>query len=156
MRLMRLMREGSFESHWQKFLMKMNGLERYVRELDCLEEKALTKEVTREVWVPSSGEDIKINFDVGFNSELFRLGSGVVVRDGMGKVIVSKVIIHENAGSAFAAKAHSCLEAVKMGLNLKDRKIHIEGDSLSAIKKCISDSSDKSEICSIIQYIKAL
>ncbi|MBA0813080.1 hypothetical protein Gohar_026962 [Gossypium harknessii] len=131
-------------------------IHRYVRELDCLEEKALTKEVTREVWVPSSGEDIKINFDVGFNNELFRLDLGVVVRDGMGKVIVSKVIIHENAGSAFAAKAHSCLEAVKMGLNLKDRKIHIEGDSLLAIKKCISDSSDKSEICSIIQYIKAL
>lgn len=64
--------------------------------------------MTREVWVPSSGEDIKINFDVGFNSELFRLGSGVVVRDGMGKVIVSKVIIHENAGSAGGFDAKIC------------------------------------------------
>ncbi|MBA0678104.1 hypothetical protein Goari_019466 [Gossypium aridum] len=62
----------------------------------------------------------------------------------------------ENVGSTFATEAHACLEVVKLELKLKDRKIHIEEDSISIIKKCISDSKDKSEICSIIQDIKAL
>ncbi|KAG8478668.1 hypothetical protein CXB51_028533 [Gossypium anomalum] len=43
-----------------------------------------------------------------------------------------------------------------MGLEMKDRKIYIEGESISAIKKCISESRDKSEICSMIHNIKAL
>ncbi|MBA0881798.1 hypothetical protein Goshw_023083 [Gossypium schwendimanii] len=83
-----------------------------------------------------------------------RLGSGCYRWKGQSDRLQSN---HpENVGSTFATEAHACLEVVKLELKLKDRKIHIEEDSISIIKKCISDSKDKSEICSIIQDIKAL
>ncbi|MBA0804935.1 hypothetical protein Gohar_004488 [Gossypium harknessii] len=58
---------------------------------------------------------IKINFDVGFNRDLFRSSSGIVARKGRGRVVVSRATIYENVNSAFAAEAHACLEAVRMG-----------------------------------------
>ncbi|MBA0788126.1 hypothetical protein Gotri_027952, partial [Gossypium trilobum] len=67
-----------------------------------------------------------------------------------------RATIYENVDSAFAAEAHACLEAVKMGLEMKEHKIFIEGDSISVIRKCTSKSRDKSEICSIIHDIKTI
>ncbi|MBA0552101.1 hypothetical protein Golob_022940 [Gossypium lobatum] len=61
--------------------------------------------IIKETWVPSSREDIKINFDADFNKDFFRVGLGVVAQDGRGKVIASKATIHENVGSTFAAKS---------------------------------------------------
>ncbi|MBA0698709.1 hypothetical protein Goari_000408, partial [Gossypium aridum] len=65
-------------------------------------------------------------------------------------VIASRVTIHENVTSAFAAEAHACLEAVRLGLEMKEHRISVEGDLISVIRKC----RDKSEICSIILDLK--
>ncbi|MBA0711498.1 hypothetical protein Golax_010671 [Gossypium laxum] len=95
---------------------------------DRLEENGLTKAPIRDSWVLPSGEDIKINFDAGFNRDFFRLRSGIVSRNKRGRVIASRATIHENVDSTFAAEAHSCLEAVRMGLAMKERRIYIERD----------------------------
>ncbi|MFQ6620525.1 hypothetical protein Gotur_000786, partial [Gossypium turneri] len=58
----------------------------------------------------------------------FRLRSGIVSRNKRGRVIASRATIHENVDSTFAAEAHACLEAVRMGLAMKERRIYIEGD----------------------------
>ncbi|MBA0743468.1 hypothetical protein Gogos_006140 [Gossypium gossypioides] len=112
-------------------------IQKYITELDRLEENGLTRAPIRDSWVPPSGEDIKINFDVGFNRGLFRSSTGIVARKGRGRVVVSRATIYENVNSAFAAEAHACLEAVRMGLAMKKRRIYIEGDSISVIRKCI-------------------
>ncbi|MBA0798631.1 hypothetical protein Gohar_009202, partial [Gossypium harknessii] len=75
----------------------------------------LRKAPIRDSWVLPSGEDIKINFDAGFNRDFFRLRSGIVSRNKRGRVIASRATIHENVDSTFAAEAHACLEAGALG-----------------------------------------
>ncbi|MFQ6627068.1 hypothetical protein Gotur_004950 [Gossypium turneri] len=89
-------------------------------------------------------------------TERNKASSGIVARNRRERVIASRATIYENVDSAFAAEAHACLEAVKMGLEMKEHKIFIEGDSISVIRKCTSKSRDKSEICSIIHDIKTI
>ncbi|MFQ6649328.1 hypothetical protein Gotur_022907 [Gossypium turneri] len=68
--------------------------------------------------------------------------------------IACRVTIHENVNSAFAAEADACLEAVRLGLEMKEHRTYVEGDLISVIRKCISKSRDKSQICSIIHDLK--
>ncbi|KAH1073058.1 hypothetical protein J1N35_025386, partial [Gossypium stocksii] len=94
-------------------------IKKYIAELDRLEQTGLTKAPIKDSWVPPSREDIKINFDVGFNRDYFRSSLGIVARNGKGGVIASKATIHENVNLAFATEAHACLEAVRLGLEMK-------------------------------------
>ncbi|MBA0834053.1 hypothetical protein Goarm_006441 [Gossypium armourianum] len=48
-------------------------------------------------------------------TERNKSSSGIVARKGRGRVVVSRATIYENVNSAFAAEAHACLEAVRMG-----------------------------------------
>lgn len=56
--------------------------------------------------------------------------------------------------SSFAAEALACLEAVKLGRDLGLVNAILEGDSLTVVKKCLSDEEDRSELCAYIKNIK--
>lgn len=56
----------------------------------------------------------------------------------MGKVLVSKAVLHSNVVLTFAVESLACMEAVRMGFNLGMEVLIIEGDSLIVIKKCKS------------------
>lgn len=54
---------------------------RYIKELDSLEEKGLTRMATVAVWKHPSTKVTKINFDMVFDRAHFISGSGVVARN---------------------------------------------------------------------------
>ncbi|KAA3463112.1 reverse transcriptase [Gossypium australe] len=70
--------------------------------------------------------------------------SRVVARDNIGSVLVSKSRVHEKVCSTFEAEALACREVIQLGIDMQEKNIIIEGDSLTVIKKCRQDSVDRS------------
>lgn len=58
--------------------------------------------------------------------------------------------------SAFAAEAVACLQALQLGLYLGLRKVEIEGDSRTVIRKLQVEYEDRSEIAVFINDSKKL
>lgn len=69
---------------------------------------------------------------------------------------MSKSTLQENVQSPFEAKALACLEAVRLGVELRFPKVVIEGDSLKVIKKCSTIEINRSVLSPIIQTIKSI
>lgn len=131
-----------------------NFIQSYIKELEGIEERGLTRGVISAKLEPPSGVCIKINFDADFDWAHSRSRSGIVAKNALGKVVASRSVIHANVGAAFAAEALARLWAVQTGLDLGFTDMIIEGDSLSVIKKSNSDSQDKSEISAYTRNIK--
>ncbi|MBA0567138.1 hypothetical protein Golob_011894, partial [Gossypium lobatum] len=55
------------------------------------------------------------------------------------------VVCHKAIPSLFAAEAHACYQALRLGVHLGLDSIVIEGDSLTIIKKCRSDRRDNED-----------
>ncbi|KAK8563481.1 hypothetical protein V6N13_006324 [Hibiscus sabdariffa] len=65
------------------------------------------------------------------------------------------VILHYVVNDAFIAEARACEAAVNFAMELGFMSIHVEGDSLTVIKKLSSLSNDKPIIRPIISDIKS-
>ncbi|KAA3460000.1 reverse transcriptase [Gossypium australe] len=122
----------------------------YVKEIDGAKPKAVEVSKTVKKWQHPPFQKVKINFDGGFDVQAHFFASGVVARDNTRSVLVSKSRVHEKVGSAFVAEALACREAIQLGIDMQEKNIIIEGDSLTVIKKCRQDSVDRSQIGSYI------
>ncbi|MBA0575233.1 hypothetical protein Golob_024897 [Gossypium lobatum] len=110
-----------------------NFIQSYIKGLEGIEERGLTRGVISAKLEPPSGVCIKINFDADFDWAHSRSRSGIVAKNALGKVVASRSVIHANVGAAFAAEALARLWAVQTGLDLGFTDMIIEGDSLSVI-----------------------
>lgn len=126
------------------------GVQRYLRELEGLEFKQITRFVVVESWTPPLDSSVRINFDASYCQDLDRSGSGIVVRSPMGEILATKQTLHRGVASPFAAEGLACLEAVRVGANLGFQTVSIEGDARSIIIKSRSKLRDKSKIAAII------
>ncbi|MBA0626825.1 hypothetical protein Godav_004418, partial [Gossypium davidsonii] len=97
---------------------------------------------------------LKINFDAAFKAHIVKSYSGLVIKDDRSRIIGTRAILNESVLSVFVAEALTCLQAVKLGVDMGLREVAIEGDSLTVIKKAKSGPMDRSEIWTFIQYIK--
>ncbi|KAA3460843.1 reverse transcriptase [Gossypium australe] len=116
----------------------------YVKEVDGAKSKAVEFSKTVKKWQHPPFQTVKINFDGAFDVQAHLSASGVVARDTTGSVLVSKSRVQEKACSAFAAEALACHEVIQ--INMQEKNVIIEGDSLTVIKKCRKDSVDRSQI----------
>ncbi|MBA0568453.1 hypothetical protein Golob_005949 [Gossypium lobatum] len=89
---------------------------------------------------------VKINFDVAYDGRLCQSTVGIVARDSEGNILLSCSEIHQRFASAFAAEALVCRKAIQIGVDMQWKKIIIEGDSLSIIKKSNETMKCKKEI----------
>ncbi|KAG8475535.1 hypothetical protein CXB51_032303 [Gossypium anomalum] len=105
-------------------------------------------------WKTPIGADVKINFDAAFNLNQARSGSGVVARNALGEVLASKIVIHRRVPTLFTMEACACFQTLLLEEQLALDSVVIEGDSRMTIKKCESDSLEKSIIGSIIRDIQ--
>ncbi|KAA3481359.1 reverse transcriptase [Gossypium australe] len=128
----------------------------YIQELDGVKTIVVKfpKAVSR--WKYPPYQFVKINFDGAYDMKEQFSASGIVARDSEGEVLASKSKIHTNVVSAFAAEALACREAVQLGIDMKQRRMIIERDSLTIIKKCRNDSTDRSQIGSYIYDIRQM
>lgn len=69
-------------------------------------------------WEPLMGAFIKINFDVTFDSVQSKSGLTIVARNAMGKVVVSRSMMHVEVGSTFTMEALACSWVVQTGLEM--------------------------------------
>ncbi|MBA0825138.1 hypothetical protein Goarm_021745, partial [Gossypium armourianum] len=92
---------------------------RYIKELEGIEERNITRLEGNEEWNPSTNLLIKINFDASFNQTQARPGSGVVARNALGEIVASKMILHTVVASPFTVEVYAYLQALLLGLQLK-------------------------------------
>ncbi|KAL4309243.1 hypothetical protein GQ457_01G013830 [Hibiscus cannabinus] len=126
-------------------------------ELESVQKLPVPVQTTNAVkWVPPHGDIIKMNFDASFNSSLHSSVSGIVSRDSQGLLMAACTYPHTGIADSFAAEAKACERAVIFAVELGFRSVHVEGDSLTIIKKLNSPTLDKSEISPIIRDILSL
>ncbi|KAK9005803.1 hypothetical protein V6N11_043223 [Hibiscus sabdariffa] len=81
---------------------------------------------------------------------------GIIAHDSQGLIMAACTYPHSRVADAFTAKAMACERAVIFAIDLGFRSIHVEGDSLTIIKKLTSATLDKSTIIPIIRDILLL
>ncbi|KAA3464320.1 reverse transcriptase [Gossypium australe] len=112
--------------------------------------------VSQAVW----NELVVLNSPLLSGSEfldwLTKSASGIVIRDRRGHVLISCAVLHKGVASAFAAEAIACRKASQMAMEMHNRDVTIEGDSLTIIKKCNKEELDRSLVGSYINDIHKL
>nr|KJB60751.1 hypothetical protein B456_009G323900 [Gossypium raimondii] len=67
-----------------------------------------------------------------------------------------RTILHENISSVFTSEAMACLQAIRLGINLRLLMVKIEGDTRSVIRKLLTEEENRSEIEAYIEDSKRL
>lgn len=84
-------------------------------------------------WLPPSVGIFKVNWDVGFNPKLLRMGAGVVVRDDHGRVHAAQSKTLSSYQEPMVVEALVALQAVEFSRDLGLQDIILEGDSLQVV-----------------------
>lgn len=81
---------------------------------------------------------------------------GVIARDDSGSILLERLVLQNHVASAFTAEALACQLTVRIGLENRWRRVIVEGDSLSIVRKCQFPGSDNSLIAPLIINIKIM
>ncbi|KAH1063305.1 hypothetical protein J1N35_028292 [Gossypium stocksii] len=108
-----------------------------------------------EKWRAPRSSTVKINFDVAFNRQRKRSCLDVVIRNENGIVLGSKLVMHDNILTTFAAEAIACFQAFQLGLELQLSVVEIKGDAHWVVRK-MQKEEDRSEIMPYIRDSKCL
>ncbi|KAK8561650.1 hypothetical protein V6N13_149187 [Hibiscus sabdariffa] len=106
-------------------------------------------------WSPPASGIIKFNFDTSFILSKKEAFSGIIARNSSGLIMEACILPHVATDDAFIAEARACEATVNFAIELGFKTIHVEGDSLTVIKKMISPKNDKSIIRPIIFDIQS-
>lgn len=79
-----------------------------------------------------------------------------MARDCWGEVLVARLVLQADVGSAFSTEGYACLQAILLGIQEGFSLVHVEGDSRTIVRKCESSLPDKSEVRGIISNIQDL
>ncbi|MBA0578907.1 hypothetical protein Gorai_021178 [Gossypium raimondii] len=90
-------------------------------------------------WLHPDRRAVKVNFDAAFCQRLKQCSSGVVIRNNLGLVMGSGVVLYSHVADAFAAEALACLHAITFARDMGFRKVVVEGDSRTIIVKVQRD-----------------
>ncbi|GMI66103.1 hypothetical protein HRI_000279600 [Hibiscus trionum] len=107
------------------------------------------------IWVPPSGDEMKLNFDAGFNATSKTSISGIIVRNSEGEIMAAASYPHRDVSSPEIAEALACHRALVLASEQGFRRISVEGDAQTIIRKISSPLIDKSETFAVISDIKS-
>ncbi|MBA0869182.1 hypothetical protein Goshw_024265 [Gossypium schwendimanii] len=108
------------------------------------------------LWRPPKSGIIKLNFDASFeNNSNFSI-SAVLARDSEGLIMGACTYPIVDVADAFVAKARACERALYFARDMGFRKVVVEGDSLTVIKKLKTNFTDRSILSPISQHIRVL
>lgn len=108
----------------------------YIQKQIMISNKIDTITPTSVEWKPLDSDIVKINFDDVFDRLQHRSVSGLIARNDSSQVPASQFTLHADIGASFAAEAQACAQVVEMGVEMQVRKLEVEGDALTVIKKC--------------------
>ncbi|KAK8639771.1 hypothetical protein V6N13_138141 [Hibiscus sabdariffa] len=113
-----------------------------------------TRPVSKARWSPPPTDHVKVNFDASYLTNSRESVSGVLIRDDNGLVMAACAHPHLNVPSPELAEALECDHAVLFSRSLGFRRVIVEGDFSSIIKKVRSSSLDKSDSFASIANVK--
>ncbi|KAG8474149.1 hypothetical protein CXB51_033836 [Gossypium anomalum] len=108
------------------------------------------------IWQPPISGFIKLNFDASFLDNSKISISAVLARDEEGQILGACTYPIADVADAFVAEARACERALYFALDMGFRNLIVEGDSLTVIKKLISNKMDRFILSPISQNIHFL
>ncbi|MBA0697902.1 hypothetical protein Goari_021421, partial [Gossypium aridum] len=136
---------------WNELNLGPESVGKYIKELDEVGERMLTRNCIVPEWVPPRDLFVHFNFDAAYDLKEFTSGLGLVTRNIRGEILVTKSTLHMGVASPFATEALACVQAVALGRSMGVDMVEIEGDSLSIIKKCKAKEQDRSKVGALIE-----
>ncbi|KAK8973666.1 hypothetical protein V6N11_044637 [Hibiscus sabdariffa] len=88
-------------------------------------------------WNPSSGNLIKVNFDVAFDTNSFSSSSGIVFRNNKGLLMAAAVFPHSHVLNSCAVEAQACLD---VGCNATAHQAALLGRNCSSYMVWIEEA----------------
>ncbi|MBA0770602.1 hypothetical protein Gotri_019210, partial [Gossypium trilobum] len=79
--------------------------------------------------------NVKVNFDAAFDKQHKKSCIGIVIRNSSGQLLKVKVYNNEYILTTFAAKALTCVQAIRFGVELGFLRVEVKGDALTITKK---------------------
>ncbi|KAH1074180.1 hypothetical protein J1N35_026508 [Gossypium stocksii] len=104
-------------------------------ELNEIDERLLLSKVGYDGWRLPKAPFLKINFDAALKAQFTKSYLILVIRDDRSRIIGKRVILNEYVPSIFAVEALVYLQALKLGEEIRQRDVIIEGDSLTILRK---------------------
>ncbi|MBA0754932.1 hypothetical protein Gogos_021629 [Gossypium gossypioides] len=89
----------------------------------------------KEIWRPPDQGVIKLNFDASFVKKEKIATTAVLARNATGEIVGAETYLFANIADAFVAEARACERALIFTSSMCLRRLIVEGDSLTAIKK---------------------
>ncbi|KAK5792370.1 hypothetical protein PVK06_033484 [Gossypium arboreum] len=109
-----------------------------------------------DFWSPPDLGFIKLNFDATFQSDTRTSTTAVLARDYEGKIVGAETYLFTDIVDAFVAEVRACERALIFALRMGLRRLIVEGDSLTIMKKLKAKDKDKSILKTIIHHIRTL
>ncbi|KAA3475300.1 reverse transcriptase [Gossypium australe] len=114
------------------------------------------RSLSTELWNPPVIGFIKINFDATFQIDSRTSTTTVLASDSEGEVVGAETYLFEDVVDAFVAEARAYERAILFAIKMGFRRLLVEGDSPSIIKKLKTKGEDRSILRPIIQHIRIL
>ncbi|MBA0692894.1 hypothetical protein Goari_010418, partial [Gossypium aridum] len=126
-------------------------IQSYGQDLSFIKTKGLTAGMKMKVlWRPPKPGFIKLNFDSSF------VRNTMLAKDSEGLIMGACTHPMVDVADAFVAEARACERALYFVLDMGFKKVVLEGDSLTVIKKLNSNITDRSVLNPISQHIRVL
>ncbi|GMJ10011.1 hypothetical protein like AT3G09510 [Hibiscus trionum] len=131
-------------------------VKKYIAKLRVCQETTSQKPDSQiaPTWVPPFGDEMKLNFDASFNADSKTSISGIIVRNSEGGIMATASYPLRYVSSPEIAEALACYRALVLASELGFRRISVEGDVQTIIRKISSLSIDKSETFALVSDIK--
>ncbi|KAA3469411.1 reverse transcriptase [Gossypium australe] len=114
------------------------------------------RSLSKELWNPPDIGFIKLNFDETFQNDSRTFTTAVLAKNPEGEVVGAKTYLFEDVVDTFVAEVRACERAILFAVEMGFRRLLVEGDSLSVIKKLKTKGEDRSILRPIIQHIRIL
>ncbi|KAH1032516.1 hypothetical protein J1N35_044690 [Gossypium stocksii] len=127
----------------------------YLAEIEALEIVRYPRCSSTQIhWRPPDLDFIKVNFDSSFNLQEKTSISGIIARNERGLIMGAYTYPHINIADAFVAEARAYEQAIQFAQDIGFRRVQIEGDSLTIIKKLHANTNDRSVLSLILADIR--
>ncbi|MBA0716177.1 hypothetical protein Golax_015030 [Gossypium laxum] len=84
------------------------------------------------------GMNVKVNFDAAFDKQHNKSCIGIVIRNSSGQLLKVKVYNNEYILTTFAAKALTCVQAIRFGVELGFLRVEVKGRQTNKVTHIIA------------------
>lgn len=109
-----------------------------------------------KAWCKPPPDWVKLNIDGSFKSDPFGAGTGMILRDDHGHIIVSSCCTLLHCSEPEEAELCACLEGIALAVQWSQLPILIETDCSSVVRAGTSREADRSCLAALVHEIRAL